>query len=127
MLTIRREQIEAFRELMLDQFADRMRKYLVTALPEQTRAVPEEMLRARIRSGIEKAESHGLTTEWDICRFLQYVIRFGADFDSDPATGWAAEILETPAATGSAKMDRIDNYFYYVLRGSTNALSSGRM
>ena len=40
-----------------------------------------------------------------------------ADFDTNPKLSWAGEILRDKTLDGTQKMDRIDNYALFVLKG----------
>lgn len=115
MLIIRKEQWDVLSKYMVDQFVDRALAYLQRAFPEQTKDIPEQELRSIIRAGIDKAESYGITDEVDVERFLECMVRYGSDFDTDPETSWAGQILHDESLTGTEKMNQIDDYALFVL------------
>ena len=84
---------------------------------EQTKNLPEHVLREMIRSGINKAETYEVTDEVDVERFLECMVRYGEDFDNDPKTSWAGEILRDEGFNGREKMNRINDYELFVLLG----------
>ena len=42
--------------------------------------------------------------------FIEYLIIYGTQLDTKPETRWIGEILQRADLTGTAKMDRIDDY-----------------
>ena len=72
--------------------------------------MPERELRATIHAGIERAEQYDIVSEVDIRRYLESVIVYGPDFDTNPKTAWAGHILHNKALSGTEKMNRVDEY-----------------
>jgi len=114
-LIIRKEQWDVLSKYMVDQFVDGAVVHLRKAFPEQTKNLTEPVLRGMIRTGIEKAESYDVTDEADVERFLECMVRYGSDFDTDPETSWAGQILYDESLTGTEKMNQIDDYALFVL------------
>jgi len=110
MLKIRKTQMDSLSEAMLKQFEDRMVTHLRSACPEQTHDMPEPELRATIHAGIESAEKYGITSEVDIRRYLECVMVYGPNFDTNPKTAWASHILNNKELSGTEKMNRVDEY-----------------
>lgn len=96
MWTIRSEQMEAFRRYTRNCFEDR----IVARWGETARRL--------VRPATEQARSYGITAALDVERYLGYMMVLGEDFDRNPATAWAAEILRDPSRSGEAKMQRLD-------------------
>ena len=117
MLKIRAEQMDAFSAYMRKQFEDRMVEHLRSRFPRAVRHMQEEELRELVRKGVKRAEGYGVTQEFDVRRYLECTVEHGADFDVNPATAWAGKILSAEGLSGSAKMDRIDEYETFALRG----------
>lgn len=115
-MRIRPEQVEPFRNKLMEQYVQRMAEHLRTRCPKETEPLEDEPLRQHVRDGIAKAESHGVTDENDIRRFLEYWTRFGPEFGESPETQWARPYLGSEEMTGTRKMDSIDNYYVYVLQ-----------
>ena len=76
---------------------------------EQLEAVKEPRLRALIRDGIARAKQYQVDKQRDVRRYLECVVQYGADFDTNRRTRWAGRILRTRGESGRAKMDRIGN------------------
>lgn len=110
MLKIRQSQMDSLSEAMLKRFEDRMVMHLRAACPEQTRELPEPELRGTIRAGMGSAAKYEITSEIDIRRYLEGVVVYGLDFDTNPKTAWAGSILNNKKLSGTEKMNRVDEY-----------------
>jgi len=115
-MQIRKAQMQALSEYMLDRFEDRMVAHLRSRFPEQTQKMQEPDLRAFIRDGIDRARTYGVTKEFDVRRYLECMVTFGAEFDTEPQTSWAGDILRSEGLTGTGKMDWIDDHATFALR-----------
>ncbi len=108
MLKIRPEQDQALSAYMRESFVKRAAAHLRTAVPDKTAQMPEAELLEFVRRGTEHAEGYKVVIEWDVCRFLEYRMRYGATFDTSAKTPWIGETLRNPAYDGTSKMDRIE-------------------
>ena len=111
MLVIRKEQMEVLGRYMLKQFEDRMVIHLRSGFREQTKDMPETDLRSMIQTAIDKGKVYNVTTEDDVQRYLEYMMIYGPEFDTDPKTMWAGEILRTEDMDGTEKMELMDEHF----------------
>lgn len=105
MLVIRHEQVEVLSAGILKGFEDRMVGYLAKRFSDSCAAKGEQAVRETIRKGIERARSYEITTEYDIARYIILMHLFSEDFDTSPATPWAAEILANANLSSFAKMN----------------------
>jgi hypothetical protein len=48
--------------------------------------------------------------EWDIRRYLECSVLYGWDFDQNPETKWAGDILNDPSMDAREKMDKIEQF-----------------
>ena len=117
MLIIRDEQLEVFTNLLQTPFENRVMRRLRERFPRQTKALPGEKLREHVREQIARAKSYGLRSKRDICRYIDYTFVFSPDFDRSPKTSWARAILCARKLSGAEKMQRIDDYYTYQLKG----------
>jgi hypothetical protein len=85
--------MEAFRSAALRAFEDEMVVHLGEFSPPLFKAVGEEQMRKAIRFGIGRAGSYGFTFRGPIRLYLELMLLFGSDFDTDPQYPWATEIL----------------------------------
>jgi hypothetical protein len=92
-MQIRREQMAFFSEHGVKAFQDRVLSHLRKCFPTQYAASGEPGLQSTIQYGIKRASSYGLTTEREVCKYIDLMIVFGRDFDRDPARPWISAIL----------------------------------
>jgi hypothetical protein len=109
-LVVRREQMQVLEAYALEQFVTRMAARLRELFPCETAALSPPALQTLIREGVEKAESHAVTDESDVERYLEYVVRYGADFDSAEKIAWAGAVLRRSDLSGAQKMDALDDH-----------------
>jgi len=117
MLIIRNEQMDVLSEYMVEQFVNEALLHLRTSFPEQIKDVPDTDLRSMIYTGINNAGEYNITIEEDVLRYLEFMITYGADFDINPDTSWADEILNKEDARGTEKIQLIDKYIESNLKG----------
>jgi hypothetical protein len=110
MLKIRKAQMDSLSEARLKQFEDRMVVHLRAACPEETRATTDSELRSTIRTGMDDAAKYEITSEVDVRRYLECVVVYGPDFDTNPKTAWAGPLLNHKQWSGTEKMNQVDEY-----------------
>ena len=119
-MVIRETQMNAFGEMMRTRFEGEMVEYLRENFPAQTRDLTDTQCRALVRHAVTKSSLYGIELEDDIARYLDYVVLYGRDFDTDPAFAWTARILQAEGINGTQKMDRIDAYDQFVMNRPTS-------
>jgi len=93
MLTIRNEQMALLAEIETGKFEDRMLIHIGKFFPKMCKIAEENHLREFIRHGIKRAAAYGISAQRDVCRYIDLMVVFGRDFDTDKRFPWAAEIL----------------------------------
>ncbi len=110
MLTIRKEQEEALSQALSAVFEDQMTVHIKKHFPTHYEALGEGNCRELIRYGIELAATHGFISERDVCKFIDLMICFGVQFDTDAKQTWAAGILaDTSWKNATAKLEALFN------------------
>ncbi|HEX5747841.1 MAG TPA: hypothetical protein VFZ09_16475 [Archangium sp.] len=89
--------------------------YLRTNFADWSELKPDAELFNLIRLAINRARTYGITIEADVLRYLDYMVIYSQEFDTEPATSWAGEILRAQELSGTEKMDRIDAYDEFVM------------
>ena len=94
MLTIRREQLEAFRPVTEAEFTGRIADHLrskhsrsvlrLRKSPTLLERLSDELLREMVRNGIERARSYGLSWESSISGFVVLMFTVAPNFDQHP-------------------------------------------
>ena len=115
MLVIRAQQMRVLEQVQRDEFIERVSAHVRACYRELPESEPA--LRALIEHAIARADQYEIRQADDVRRYVECCLRFGKDFDQTPSTAWAAAILNTRAFDGTTKMDRIDAYELFVLKG----------
>jgi hypothetical protein len=93
MYRINKRNWDAFVVDLLRDFEERMVAHLAKFYPAECATLGEEQVRRLIGYGVERARSHGLTSERATCIYIDVMFAFGRDFDRDPALPWASQVL----------------------------------
>ena len=109
MLTMRQEQVEAFRQHHLQNFEDQMVGHLQKFAPMHWPVIGEPIGREVIRLGIEQAAKYGFTNRGPVRFYIELMFMFGSYFDTDPQYPWIAAALHDPADID--QMVRADNLY----------------
>jgi len=72
-------------------------------LPTRSARVGEDALRALIRDGVQRANGHGFTIEYDVSRYIILMLMLGRGFDEDDKIPWAREMLADQGLGGGRR------------------------
>jgi hypothetical protein len=100
MLTIRQAQLVVLSRLEVEKFEDWILAHLRKFFPTQCAALGERALQELIQHGIQRSARYGVTTRRDVCKYIDLMIVFGRDFDTDTRSRWAADILRRRVDSG---------------------------
>jgi hypothetical protein len=103
-MLIRPEQEERLRAELFKDYVERMMVHLRTHFAAQVSSLTPPNLRAFVVQGISKARTYGVEDENDIRRYLECMAVYGRDYDTDPRTEWAGEILRQEGLSATVKM-----------------------
>ena len=118
MLTLRQAQMDALDADRARDFEARLVQHLRTVFPSRCEPLGDQGLLDVARDGIERAESHGLSSEREICKYVDLMFVLGPGFDRDPRLPWAAEILGDPGTRdGLSRIERLSRAALDYLRG----------
>ena len=107
MLVIRSEQIKVFSNTMLRSFEERMLTHILKCFPKKYNALGQEAVVKLIHQGIKRAETYNIHTERNVAEFIDLMIVFGSDFDTDDAYPAAKKILKNADFSGQEKIDAL--------------------
>lgn len=120
MFKIRKEQLEAFKRVAVDNYEDRMVVHLKKFFPEQCAELGYAKIRETIQYGIRRAASYGIVAERDVCLYLDIMFTFGRDFDKDSKFPWAQHILNNKALSDpTARINRLHDVALEHVRAGT--------
>lgn len=98
LLLVRSEQMKVFQEVASSGFEDELcalhKKRSDSGL---SKVLSDEELRETVRCGIGKAQAYGFTERGLVRFFVELMVRFGKNFDTDPLLPWAAGVLNNEA------------------------------
>jgi hypothetical protein len=80
-----------------------MQEHLSELFPRQMSALDGAPFSEVVRVAIEKAGSHGYTTERAVARYTELMFYFGAHFDQDPQAAWAQPFIDCPEDADQAE------------------------
>ena len=115
MLTIRAEQLDAFREPLTKAFVGRMVRHLSRSFPRQLaeQKIKKADLEPLVRQGMKRAEQYGVVYQGDVQRFLECMVILGPRFDEDTIYPWAGQTLRRTDLDGEEKMDEISDHIIF--------------
>jgi hypothetical protein len=101
MLTIRKEQYAVLEKAELEKFVDQACGHVRQFFPDPFRALGETKVRELIHFGSQRSALYGIAAKADVLKYIDLMILFGQDFDTDDHLKWANQILnsENPSAT----------------------------
>ena len=108
MLTIRKAQMQALGRAAMQEFEKDMLQHLRQFFPDECAALGSKALREHTRHAIARAKEYGLTSERDLCKYLNLTMIYGRDFDTDPELEWMRDFLIDPDVSDpSERMRRL--------------------
>ncbi|HUE24207.1 MAG TPA: hypothetical protein VMQ86_21175 [Bryobacteraceae bacterium] len=93
MLTVRQAQFAILSQLEVQKFEEWMLAHLRKFFPKECAAASGARLLEMVQYGIRRAAVYGITAKRDVCKYIDLMIVFGRDFDTDRRSRWAGEIL----------------------------------
>ncbi|MFH0727541.1 MAG: hypothetical protein V2B19_14525 [Pseudomonadota bacterium] len=106
MLVIREEQIEALAAAVAGGFETELVKHIKNFAPRHSAVVGAEGIRETVRRGMERARTYGFTNRGPSRFFVELMVMFGSQFDTDPLLPWAEGVLNNESIKN--QMERAD-------------------
>jgi hypothetical protein len=105
MMIIRDAQLEVFERALRERYLRELLQVLRAEDHPRLEPLTDASALALLDGMVERAEDHGVTDGWDVRRFVEYMLTWGGDFDG---VDWVAVILRDAGASGTEKLDRIE-------------------
>ena len=105
MLTIRKEQMAIFREPAINDYVKRTVAHLNESFPEKREALGEAKVRETVQYGIQRSASYGITTEGDVRRYIDLMVRW-ARLDQGRVP-WLSILNNQAIRNPTTKIDRL--------------------
>jgi hypothetical protein len=106
-MRIRAEQMEVFQEAARRTFEEEMVFHLGGFSPPLFQVLTANGMRQVVSTGILRATNLTLTLRGPIRLYLEMMLLFGSNFDSDPQYPWVPEILEDRHLPEMMRADRL--------------------
>jgi hypothetical protein len=100
-LRIRQPQIAVFSQVEVRKFEAWMLVHLKRFFPRRCAGVGEARLQEIVHYGVLRAAVYGITAKRDVCKFIDLMIVFGRDFDTEKGSRWARDILGKKRSSGA--------------------------
>ena len=107
MLKLRKEHLDAFEAQVVSLFASRVVAHVKTIWPAECGELGDAGVAEAVRSAIQRAAALGLSSEYDVVRFVDLTFILAKDFDTNPLARWTGAILSDRTLSPTAKIDRL--------------------
>ncbi|HLJ25856.1 MAG TPA: DUF4123 domain-containing protein [Candidatus Angelobacter sp.] len=104
---IRAEQMAAFSDLSKEHFAKKVVAHLQEFFPEHCELLGEGCVRRFVHDGIQAAYEYGITTEPEVCVFVDFLFAFGSEFEQDAQFEWAKTILKDRSRSAADRIAQV--------------------
>lgn len=112
MFQLSAEHLAAFGRASLENFEDRLAGDLRLAWPKQTAALSDREMADLIHASIERAESFGFKTEFDLACFGEAAVLLGPRFDVDPRLDVVYSLLREEGVSPRKKAARLCRFVH---------------
>jgi hypothetical protein len=107
MIVIRREQMKAFEQYVLEGYIERCAARIAVDFPERSAALGDQGTVDLVRAGVARAALYRVESEGAVDRFIDLMVAIAPDFESDPRCAFAKHILDDDGLDDTFKMDLI--------------------
>lgn len=129
-MIVRKNQMDAMRQDMLQDFEDRTFEHLKEFVPGKLKKLGEEGTREQIRAGISRADEYDIVREREVVKFIDLKFVIHQEFDTHPELPWVQAILNDRSLDGEQKIAKIHeelpSRLAELARNSQNPGASGR-
>lgn len=86
--------MDVFRSNALQSFEDKMVEHVKEFFPAHYHTIGPKNIRETIQYGYTQAKRYGLTTQRNVCLYINTMMVLGSNFNTDPMYPWAKETLQ---------------------------------
>jgi len=112
-MDVPKETLKKFEAKEEHDFENRLMDYLKEKFHEAAK-IPNEILRPDVAVQLQRGRSYGLTTEYELAKYLITSWLLGLRFDEEFPE--AARILTAPGSSGRLKVDQLSSLTVRILR-----------
>jgi len=107
MLKLRKEHLDAFETQVVTLFTLRVVAHVKAVWPAECGELGDAAVADIVRTAIQRAAALGLSSEYDIVRFVDLGLILAKDFETNPLSMWTRSILSDRTLAPGAKIDRL--------------------
>jgi hypothetical protein len=107
MFKLRKEHLAAFEAQVVGLFAARVVAHVKAVWPAECGELGEPAVTEIVRGAIPRAAALGLSSEFDIVRFVDLAFILAKDFDTNPLAAWTRPILAGKNVLPAARLDKL--------------------
>ena len=107
MFKLRKEHLAAFEAQVVSLFASRAVAHAKAVWPAECGELGDGAVGELVRGTIQRAAALGLSTEFDIVRFVDLAFILARDFDTNPLAEWTRPILADKTAAPAARLEKV--------------------
>ena len=107
MFKLRQEHLDAFEAQVVSLFAARVVAHVRVVWPAECGELGDAAVADTVRKAIQRAAALGLSSEYDMVRFVDLEFILAKDFDTNPLARWTGPMLSDRTLAPGAKMDRL--------------------
>jgi hypothetical protein len=107
MFKLRKEHLAAFEAQVVSLFASRVVAHVKAIWPAEDGELGDAAVAELVRGAIQRGAALGLSTEFDVVRFVDLAFILAKDFDTNPLASWTRPILADKAARPNARLDKL--------------------
>jgi hypothetical protein len=109
MLKLRKQHLDAFEAQVVSVFAARVIAHVKAVWPAECKELGDPAVAETVHKAIQRAAAIGLSSEYDVVRFVDLAFILARDFDTNPFAIWTRPILADRTLAPSAKIDGLYN------------------
>jgi hypothetical protein len=107
MFKLRKEHLAAFEAQVVSLFAARVVAHVKALWAAECAELTEPAVTEIVRGAIQRGAALGISSEFDIVRFVDLAFILAKDFDTNPLATWTRSILADKAAAPTARLDKL--------------------
>lgn len=107
MLVIRQAQIDAFGEMAVGDFKQRLAAHLKIVYPDETASFDDGAFAAFIDEEFENAKKYNALAESQFHTYIECALQYGSDFVENEALWWAKDYLVVAQFSATRKFELV--------------------
>jgi hypothetical protein len=107
MLKLRKEHLAAFEAHVVKLFISRVTAHVKAVWPAECEEMGDPTVAEIVRNAIQRGSALGLSTEYDLVRYVDLSFILAKDFETNSLAAWTRPILTDRLLAPRMKLDRL--------------------